>query len=187
MTRNTSDFFSLISSNFPKCPGCNRDYITESSPVSMVDGKTKVCETCSAGEATRSSIANVDASSLLNNSGTTEDLADSYSVARGFERSQDKAQSDSYFHNQRVRNSSVPIPEPTKTGKWNVEYSKNQHTGEIEAHADNGGLSHYAHLDHETGSVRYGAYGTNVPPSYVQKHISSVLTRHWRKHIQGNQ
>ena len=180
-----SQFASIVGANYSKCPGCNREHVTESSPVSMVDNTTKVCATCSAGENSRAAIANVDASSLLDNSGSVERLAASFPVARGLERAQDKAQSDSYFHNSRVRNSNVPVPNATRVGKWEVEYGRNQHTGAIEAWAShpNSMLAHDAILDHETGKVGFGLRGTAVPPKTVQDHITKVLSKHHKTFI----
>jgi hypothetical protein len=178
-----SQFDSIMSSNYSKCPGCSNNYVTETSPASMVDNTTKICPTCSAGENSRAAIANVDATKLLDNSGSLERLTDSYSVARGTERAVKQAQSDSSFHNSRIRNASVPVPNPSKVGKWDVTYDKNRFTGSIEAHADNGGNSHYARLDHETGQVSFGAYDTATPPKTVQDHITKVLTQHHKTFI----
>ena len=178
-----AQFASILASNYKKCPGCDREHVTESSPVSMVDNTTKICPTCSAGENSRAAIANVDATKLLDNSGSLERLNASRSVALGIERAVNKAQSDSYLHNSRVRNASVPVPNPSKVGKWNVTYDKNRFTGSIEAHADNGGNSHYARLDHETGQVSFGAYDTATPPKTVQDHIRKVLTKHHKTFI----
>jgi len=181
-----AQFASILASNYKKCPGCDKEHVTESSPVSMVDNTTKICPTCSAGENSRAAIANVDATKLLDNSGSLERLSASRSVALGTERAVNKAQSDSYFHNSRVRNSNVPLPKNSKVGKWEVEYGRNRHTGQIEAWAThpNNPLAHDAILDHETGEVRFGLRDTAVPPMSVKAHITNALMKHHKTFIQ---
>jgi len=146
---------------------------------------------CKGGELTRDQAMLTSPESLLNDKGTTEDLLDSYGPAMAFERVHRQALSDESFHSERIKNNEVPVPEETKVGKWRVTYGKNSHTGEIEAYAhapENSPTAYLAHdaiLDHPTGKVSFQVRGTYLPPVAVQNHITSVLTKHWRKHIAG--
>ena len=179
-------FSEIINQNFPKCPGCNRNPITSDSPVSRVDNKTKVCMNCKGGEATRDSVLAINPTDMLDRSSSTA-LFDSYGPARQFESLHQEALGEERSHARRVKNSSVPLPEPTQIAKFKVTYERNGNTGELEAIAENpnGWYMHGAHLNHETGEVRFGAWDSPFPPQHVQRHITSVLTKHWRKHIAG--
>lgn len=174
---------------FPMCPGCYRRPITEDSPVSGVDGKTKVCNNCYLGEVTRSAIEDTDPTSMLFTGGSVEAMLGSLGPAKAYEKQVRKARSASYFHDMRVRNSNVPIPEPTQIKKWKIKYGRNENTGEIKASTENPStyLSSFHTLDHETGRVSFGTYGTEIPPQYVQDHIRRVLHTHWKKYIQGGE
>jgi hypothetical protein len=184
-----SQFDSIISANFSKCPGCQTNYVTEASPVSTVDDKTKICENCSVGEKGRAIVMNMDpAVNTLDNSGSVENLISSYHAAKSLDRVQKEEANKADLHESRIRNASVPIPEPTKLGKWNIEYGKNRHTGDIEAYAThpNSGLAHDAILHSDSGEVSFGLRDTYVPPESVQKHIKNVLGKHYVKHIKGD-
>jgi hypothetical protein len=180
-------FTEIIGQNFPKCPSCKRNPILSDSPVSRVDNKTKVCMNCKGGEATRDAILAINPTDMLVRNGSTTDLFDSYGPAREFESTHQTAQGEERSHAKRVKNSNVPLPEPTKIGNFKVTYERHKHDGEISATAEhpNGWYLHHANLDHETGEVRFGAWDSPFPPQHVQNHIKSVLTKHWRKHIAG--
>lgn len=183
----SGQFESIISDNFSKCPGCDKNYVTDSSPVSEIDNETKVCGSCSAGEAARSAISGTDATSIVNNQGSMDDLIDTYQVARGVEKAQGTARFQSENYASRIRNAKIPVPEPTTVGKWKIRYSKNPHNGRLEADAESPeGTSHAAILDHDTGTVRFGHYDTYIPPKHIQQHITKVLTNHYKKHAGGN-
>ena len=121
----------------------------------------------------------------LNDSGSLEDLVASLGPAKAQERIQKDSRNAYFQHEDRLNNSRFPIPEPTKVGVWNVDYSRNQHTGAIEAMAYRPTSNNYdAILDHETGQVKFGVRGTAIPPNHVQAHIRKVLTNHFKKYSQ---
>jgi hypothetical protein len=143
---------------------------------------------CKGAEATRDAILAINPTDMLVRNGSSTDLLDSYGPAREFESTHKIAQVEQASHAKRVKNSSVPVPEPTKIGKFNVTYDKDGGRGEITAHAEhpNGWYMFHSYLDHETGEIYHaGSHGNHVYPQQVQNHITSVLTKHWRKHIAG--
>jgi hypothetical protein len=159
--------------------------MSEDSPVSSVDKTTRVCPSCAAKEVTRNAVLSEPAYKL-NNSGSVEDLVESYIPAKAQETRQNKAADEELRHRTRVKNSNIPVPEATSVRTWTVSYDKNPYTGEIQAmaSADHAPLSHLAILDHETGRVSYALHGTPVPPNFVAEHINKVLKKHWQTHSQ---
>ena len=115
-------FSSIISSNYAKCPGCNRNYVDGSSPVSMVDNKTRICNDCSVGEVSRDVLKGIDPSSMLKTGSSLEELNGSLYPAIRAEDAKKRAEWDSHVHEKRIRNADVPIPAPTKSGKWEITY-----------------------------------------------------------------
>jgi hypothetical protein len=121
----------------------------------------------------------------LNDSGSLEDLVASLGPAKAQERIQKESRHEFAMHEDRLNNSKFPIPEPTKVGIWDVEYGRNPFTGEIEASTYSPtSNNHDAILNGETGEVKFGHYGTDIPPKHVQTHIRKVLTNHFKKYSQ---
>lgn len=192
-------FRELISSNFKKCPGCDRRYVTDSSPVSSVDNKTKICDNCSVGEATRAALEQSDPSAVLKGPSqfsdehplhprdSLYDLLDNYPIARGLEYDKKQAKVESDSHAKRIMGSKIPVPEPTKIGKFNITYDRESNLpGAIHAKVDhpNGWVVFHSYLLPDTGEVYHaGSHGWyDTYPQHVQKHITSVLTRHYKKY-----
>jgi len=203
-SENMGDQFrELIESNFKKCPGCNRTYVTDSSPVSTVDNQTKICDSCSVGEATRAALEQSDPSAVLKGPSQfsdehpmhqrdeLDDLMDNYPIARQLERAKEQAKIDSESHAKKIIGSKIPVPEPTQIGKFKVTYDRESNLpGAIHARVDhpNGWVVFHSYLLPDTGEVYHSGsnWQNDIYPQHVKRHVTSVLSKLYKKHVKDN-